>query len=63
MKEPDGNWYSWPSVRVISGHRVEVREEKGPQAALDSWRAHNSVPLWGGSLIIQTGWQPIPNGP
>lgn len=30
MKEPDGNWYSWPSRRVTSGHRVEGREKKGP---------------------------------
>lgn len=30
MKEPGGNWYSLPSMRVTSGHGVEVGGEKGP---------------------------------
>lgn len=35
-KEPEGKWYSWPSVRVTSGHGVEVRGEKGPGVAAAS---------------------------
>lgn len=30
MEEPEGNWYSWSSVRVTSGQRVDGRGEKGP---------------------------------